>query len=234
MCVHACRFILSAVDPAFFPVTGSGQISVDLQNNSPEEKLLSASHPFLCLPFCSFALSVSSPDTDPPELLYSPSPLFVFCFRSLTLSVSFYISLSVKIPCGRAVSHKHNCTQTVRARTDVDVNARASPASLLSTGVFTETRDRSERFSCTPTSPLHTHTNSTKCSIFCHCVVIYERCFSQQADSPVWNASFHKSILNSHFSASPPSPPLISSFLSGAGLPLRLLTHAQYSECVYD
>ena len=37
--------------------------------------------------------------------------------------------------------------------------------------------------------------------------MIYERCFSQQADSPVWNASFHKSILHSHFSASPPSPP---------------------------
>lgn len=93
----------------------------------------------------------------------------------------------------------------------------ASPTTIPSTIVCTETSDGNKRFSHS-FSLFHTHTcahthkhtdkNPTKCSIFCRCVVIYERCFSQQADSAVWNASFHKSILHSPFSASPPSPPL--------------------------
>lgn len=123
--VHVCALskgaacILSAVDPAFFPVTGSGQISAHLENNSPEENLFSQHVAlFLFLPSCYFSLSlpysasdssVSDPDRDPPELLYSALPLplylFFFGFRSLTLSVSFYIMLSVKIPCGRAVTN---------------------------------------------------------------------------------------------------------------------------------
>lgn len=61
-------------------------------------------------------VSLSIPDTDPPELLYSP--LFFFGFRSPTLSVSFYIMLSVKVPCGRANSSQtHQHTPTVPART---------------------------------------------------------------------------------------------------------------------
>ena len=57
--------------------------------------------------------------------------------------------------------------------------------------------------------------------------MIYERCFSQQADTSVWNAVFHQSVL-SHFSATPPSLPRISSFLPCAGLPHPLLTQAHY------
>lgn len=111
----------------------------------------------------------------------------------------------------------------------------ASPATLLSTIVFTGTSDRNKRFSYS-LPPLHPHTytdkNPTKCSIFCRCVVIYERCFSQQADSPVWNASFHKSILHSHFSASPPPPPLLFPLLSPVQDSLSHCWHIQHTVCV--
>ncbi len=210
--------------------------------------LLSARRPFLCLPLYSFSFSPSlSLSLTPLSLTQTEIPLsyctqlslspFFFGFRSLTLSVSFYIMLSVKIPCGRAVSNKHNrthidCTCShwhwracVCAYTHTHTHTHAWTHICITcntTIVFTETRDGNKRFShsiplslththiCTNIhTHKHTHKNPTKCSIFCRCVVIYERCFSQQADSPVWNASFHKSILHSHFSVSPPSPPLL-------------------------
>ena len=127
--------------------------------------------------------------------------------------------LSVKIPCGRAVSSKHRRTHRLHMLALTLTCMRVHHLQHYhSTVVFTEASDGNKRFSSSAPPP-HTHTHTcaqtpthtdkkpTKCSIFCRCVVIYERCFSQQADSPVWNASFHKSILHSHFSASPPSPP---------------------------
>lgn len=125
VCTHEGRCVciqsgavcfLSAVDPAFIPVTGSRQISAHLQNNSPEEKF-SARRPFLCLLSSSPLLPLSP---TPLSLTQTEIPLsyctqlslspFFFSFRSLTLSVSFYIMLSAKKPCGRAVSNKHNHT----------------------------------------------------------------------------------------------------------------------------
>lgn len=129
--------------------------------------------------------------------------------------------LSVKIPCGRAVSNKHRRTHRLHMLALTLTCMRVHHLQHYhSTVVFTEASDGNKRFSRSPPlspthnhpptcaqTPTHTDEKPTKCSIFCCCVVIYERCFSQQADSPIWNASFHKSILHSHFSASPPSPP---------------------------
>lgn len=98
------------------------------------------------------------------------------------------------------------------SRTDINVHARASPETLHFTTGFAETSDGNKRFlfslalsaphtnTCTHTHMrAHTSTltckSSSKCSIFSHNVVIYERCFSQQADSSVWNASFHQSTV---------------------------------------
>lgn len=139
MCVqYGAVCILSAVDPAFFPVTGSGQISVHLQNNSPEEKLSSQHVALFSVCFSSpslfFSLSLSLSLTPlsltqteiPLSYCTLPLPFSFFGFHSLTLSVSFHIMLSVKIPCGRAVSNKHNRThRTVHACTDTDVHACA-------------------------------------------------------------------------------------------------------------
>lgn len=130
MCVcvqYIAVCILSAVDPAFFPVTGSGQISVHLQNNSPEEKLSSQhvalfsvcfSTPLLFLSLSLSLTPLSLTQTEIPlsyctQLSLSP---FFFGFRSLTLSVSFYIVLSVKIPCGRAVSNTNAHTDCTCSR----------------------------------------------------------------------------------------------------------------------
>lgn len=88
-----CCLYSQSVDLAFLSVTGSGQISAHLQNNSPEEKL-SSQHAALisfCLSSSPFFLTlpdspVSDPDRDPPELLYSALPLpflFQFLFSNL-------------------------------------------------------------------------------------------------------------------------------------------------------
>lgn len=131
-----------------------------LRKNSPLDKSpfsLSTSPPLL-----SLSPSVSEPDIDPPELLHAPSPLFFFCFCSLTLPVSFYIVLSVKIPCGRAVSCKHRCTEAaVQCSVRRHWCARA-PATLPSTVVFTEASDGNKRFSLTnPPPPLPPLSHST-------------------------------------------------------------------------
>lgn len=86
-----------------------------LRKNSPLGTSPFSLSAFLLLRSFSPSLSdssVSDPDRDPPQatVLSSPSPLSFSVFRSLTLSVSFYIMLSVKIPCGRAVCNKHNRT----------------------------------------------------------------------------------------------------------------------------
>lgn len=143
---------------------------------------------------------------------------------------------------GQQLTNTTTHTGCACSHTDIDVHACASPATPHFATVFTQTSDGNKRFLFslalsvprTHTSA-HTCKESSKCSIFCHDVVIYERCFSQQADSSVWKASFHQSTLHSHFSATPPSLPRISSSLPCAGLPHPLLTqvrHVRLHVCV--
>lgn len=122
--VRCCLYSqCSAADLALLSVSGSGQISAHLQNNSPEEKLssLHVTH-FLFLPFYSFVISparsltlLSLTQTVSPPSYCTQLSLFSFFFGlcSLTLSVSFYIMLFVEIPCGRAECNKNNRTHTL-------------------------------------------------------------------------------------------------------------------------
>lgn len=118
---------------------------------------LSARRPFLFLPFSSFVLSrllsltlLSLTQTEiPPSYCTQLSLSLSFSvFRSLTLSVSFYIMLSVKIPCGRAVCNKHNRTLWLYTLTCIRVSTHtqtlawthavyASLVTLLCTTLFT-------------------------------------------------------------------------------------------------
>lgn len=86
-----------------------------LRKNSPLSTAPFSLSAFLLLLFFSLSFSLTPLSLTQTEIplsyctQFSLSPFF-FGFRSLTLSVSFYIMLSVKIPCGRAVSNKHNRT----------------------------------------------------------------------------------------------------------------------------